>query len=275
MTHPAFEHLERAASGEPLHASARVALHFHPDLLTERGPVLACIASDRRYRSQFETRVSNGGLTAFEGGARWQWESRIFGGHYDRCPAEERPKYGALDLAEDAHGPAPRFGSCFFRVRPEVLQRCSFCFPDSYYEPTCFGTARRMGLQALLEASPPEDPLDRYVEAHVHGVLSIPEDMQALVLDPSYRETEVERWALGLGCAVEWHPGYEVRVDVLRDNATYRGPEIVEVAERVASGELLTPRRLGEARRDPRFDAQQLKRVWHCLARFGRDWPTP
>jgi hypothetical protein len=41
------------------------------------------MARDGVYRSQFETRVSNGGLTAYPGGDRWRWESRIFGAAYD------------------------------------------------------------------------------------------------------------------------------------------------------------------------------------------------
>lgn len=270
-SHPALVHIERLAAGEPLGPGARVALHFHPDLLTSSGQVLECIARERRYRSQFETGISNGGLTAFEGGDRFKWESRIFAQYYDQRPASERPKYGALELG-DAYGASPRFGSCFFRVGGEVLSRCSFCFPDSFYEPAHFGTAARNGLAALLAAAPPEDLLDRYVEAHVHGELRIPEDIEALVLDPSYRGTDVERWARELGCAVEWHPGYVVDLEVLRANAEYRGAEIVRVAEQVAPDGCLTPAIVGAARADARFEVQQLKRVWHCLARFGRDW---
>lgn len=234
--------------------------------------VLQCIARDGIYRSQFETRISNGGLTAHEGGDRYRWESRIFAGYYDQRPAGERPKYGALACG-DGYGASPRFGSCYFRLQPSSLARCSFCFPDSYYEPEHFGTARKMDLLRLLEANPPDDLLDRYVEAHLHGPMVIAEDVEALVLDPSYRGTEIERWAVGLPCPLEWHPGYATELETLRANASYRGAEIVEVATQVARGGRLTPRILGEARGDARFDSQQLKRVWHCLARFGRAWP--
>ncbi len=233
--------------------------------------MLENIARDGTYRSQFETRVSNGGLTAFVGGDRHRWESRIFAGYYDQRPAAERPKYGALAHGEP-YGASPRFGSCYFRLAASVLERCSFCFPDSYYEPEDFGTAQRMGLVELLEARPPEDYLDRYVEAHVHGAVSIGADVEALVLDPSYRGTQVERLANQLGCAVEWHPGYQVGLEVLRAHPEYRGAAIVQVAERVARAGSLTPQLLGEARADGGYDPQDLKRVWHCLARFGRAW---
>src|SRR5689334_3856006 len=34
-----------------------------------------------------ETGTSNGGLTAYPGGGRWRWESRMSGGAYDDAPA--------------------------------------------------------------------------------------------------------------------------------------------------------------------------------------------
>ena len=107
------------------------------------------MARDGRYRSQFETGTSNGGLTAFPGGDRWAWESRIFGGAYDRAPAAERPKYGSLNFRRRAAGGSPRFGSAHFRLKPEMLDRTTFCYPDSFLEPTDFGVASAMPLIAL------------------------------------------------------------------------------------------------------------------------------
>jgi hypothetical protein len=44
----------------------RVTLNFHPDrLLADGRTIAAAIGEDGRYRSQFETRVSNGARTAF------------------------------------------------------------------------------------------------------------------------------------------------------------------------------------------------------------------
>ena len=34
-----------------------------------------------RYKSQFETLLSNGSVSAYPGGERDLWEKRIFGGH--------------------------------------------------------------------------------------------------------------------------------------------------------------------------------------------------
>jgi hypothetical protein len=270
MPHPALEPLERLARGGPLDRCFRITLHFHPDVPFQGGSILTAMRRDGRYRSQFETRTSNGGLTAFPEGARWKWESRLFHGHYDQRPDSERPKYGALDFRGEPQGASPRFGSSHFRLREETLDRASFCFPDSYFEPQDFGTASRMDLIALAEATPIEDPLDGYIEAHVHGDLRIPEDMEALVLDPSYRSTHVEAEAWALGVKLEWHPGYAVDVETLRRHPDYRGEEIVRLAERLAEQGQLTPFILGRARTDTTVEPQQLKKVWHCLARFGR-----
>src|SRR4051794_35786793 len=89
----AIDHVAALASGEPADPDLRVTLNFHPDRVRDQLPLLEELASDGVYRSQFETGTSNGGLTAFPGGNRWRWESRIFGGAYDHASPEQRPKY--------------------------------------------------------------------------------------------------------------------------------------------------------------------------------------
>lgn len=111
----------------------RVTLNFHPDRLRADGRTVAeALATEGVYRSQFETRISNGGLTAYPGGDRDRWEERLFGGAYQRPgvgPAQ-RPKYGGLNLLDHPDGACPRFGSCHLRLRPEVLTRTTFCFGE-------------------------------------------------------------------------------------------------------------------------------------------------
>ncbi|RKH54910.1 DUF3626 domain-containing protein [Corallococcus aberystwythensis] len=275
--HPALEHVHQQARGGPMDRRFRVTLHFHPDAVFEGSGILPAMRRDGRYRSQFETRTSNGGLTAFPQGARWQWESRLFNGFYDQRGGSERPKYGSLNFRGDAYGGSPRFGSGYFRLTEAALDRSSFCFPDSVFEPTAFGTSERMALMDLAEATALEDPLDWYVEAHVHGDLCLPEDIEALVLDPSYRGTPVEDEARALAVPLEWHPGYAVTLGALHQHPGYRGDDIVRLAERLADDERLTPFILGRARSDASVEPQPLKKLWHCLARFGRtwDWPAP
>ena len=243
-----------------------VTLQFHPDWPYAGGLEVDSLARDGRYRSQFETGTSNGGLTAHPGGDRWRWESRLFGGRYDGAPAGERPVYGAWNRHEDPYGGAIRFGSAHLRLRPEVRERCTFCFPDSVFEPTDFGGPEILPqLSAMADASGFDD-LDECVEAHVHGGVVIERDVEAVVLDPCFRDTKVEAAAGELGCAVEWHPGFRVSSAAL--DPGYRGQEYVDLAQSL--GDVLTPDLLGDAARLGDYDPQSVKRVWHYLARFGR-----
>lgn len=125
-----------------INRSWRINLHFHPERLTTDGlTVLAALRRDGVYRSQFETGTSNGGLTAHEGGDRWRWEQRLFGGVYDDAPVGERPKYGALNHRQRNVGASLRFGSAHLRLVEDVLDRTTFCFPDSAFDPHHLGTA--------------------------------------------------------------------------------------------------------------------------------------
>lgn len=197
----------------------------------------------------------------------------MFGGAYDRAAGCVRPVYGALDWRGAGVGAAPRFGSCFFRLRSQVAARSTFCYPDSTFEPTDFGVGERMGLVELARGAASggggRDVLDEYVEAQVHGPVRWGADVAELVLDPSFRGTRVEEEARGLGCALSWHGGFRLSVGELRRHPDYRGREFVELGERVAVGGWLTPRVIGDAARSGRFEAQSLKRVWHYVARFG------
>ncbi|MGW0283851.1 DUF3626 domain-containing protein [Streptomyces sp. NPDC003236] len=265
----ALRHVAAASSGKPLPEDLRVTMHFHPDRPARERPILIQMANDGVYRSQFVTGTSNGGLTAHPGGDRWHWESRIFAGAYDDATSSERPVYGALNYRRDPVGGAPRFGSSFFRLTPEALTRATFCYPDSSAEPSSFGVAHRCSLVELAEAAD-TDPLDGHIEAQIHGPVRFDVDVEALVLDPSYRGTAVEHAAQRLPCPVEWHPGFRLSVAELRHHPRYRGQEYVDLGAEIADGGRLTPRIIGDAARTGRHALQDLKKVWHCLARFGK-----
>lgn len=243
-------------------------MNFHPDRVVGGRPILERMAADGVYCSQFVTRVSNGGLTAHPGGDRWRWESRIFGGAYDDAAAGERPVYGALNHLGESVGGAPRFGSSHFRLTAEALERATFCYPDSSTGPSAFGVADRFSLVELARADG-LDALDGHIEAQIHGQIRLDRDIEALVLDPSYRGTAVEESARGLPCPVEWHRGFRIGVDRLRCHADYRGQEYVDLGAEIAVGGTLDPSIIGNAARTGRHDEQALKKVWHCLARFG------
>lgn len=264
---------ERAKPGGRLPGSARLVLHFHPESDLRGRPVLARILEEGRYTSQFVTGTSNGGLTAMPGGDRWRWESRLFGGAYDTHDAASRPSYGALLLDGDPYGAAPRFGSAYLRLRPEAIGRATFSYPDSAFEPQLFGVADRMGLVDDFLADDVDELLNRYIEAQVHGGVSVPDDVEALVVDPSYDDEETLRLAEAAGLVVERHPGYRLELTVVEANPEYRGEDTVEVARAIAVDGVLTPVVLGRARASGGYDPQLVKYVWHHLARFGREWP--
>ncbi|MFI7013920.1 DUF3626 domain-containing protein [Streptomyces sp. NPDC050164] len=264
----ALRHVADGSSGPAVDPKVRITLNFHPDRPAGDVPVLVALSRDGAYHSQFVTGTSNGGLTARPGGDRWRWESRIFGGAYDEATAHERPVYGALNFRRQVVGAAPRFGSSHFRLRAGVLTRATFCYPDSAAEPADFGVAAGMSLIALAEADE-QDALDDYIEAHVHGGVALARDVEALVLDACYRGTPVEAAARRLPCPVEWHPGYRLTVAGLRRHADYRGREYVELGARIARDGLVDPRVIGDAARTGRYELQDLKMVWHTLARFG------
>lgn len=290
----AIAFVEGNARGGPIDPAWRVTVHFHPDRDHLGTPILDAIARDRVYRSQFETGTSNGGLTAHEGGARWTWEHRMFGGAYDDAPLDARPKYGGLDFRGTGYGASPRFGSAFFRLRAETIARTTFCHPDSVFEPVDFGTASRMALvelalrrtstvatavtsdatNELATATSDEtkelDALDDYIEAHVHGPLRIEEDVEALVLDPCFASTDVERRVRRLGCAIEWHAGFRLARDRIGEVEAYRGTEVAALLHTLVRDGAVTAREIGELARSGAHDPQHVKKAWHGVARFGR-----
>ncbi|SER06241.1 Protein of unknown function [Lentzea xinjiangensis] len=251
----AIEHVTRRSRGGPLPRDLRVTINFHPG-----GGVLESLARDGVYRSQFETGTGNGGLTAHPGGARWEWESRLFGGAYDDADPADRPKYGALNHRRLPRGGAPRFGSAHLRLTEAVLDRTTFCYPDSVFEPVDFGTARRFALIELADADD-RDPLDNYIEAHVHGPVTW-DDVEAVVLDPSFPEVRLPR-------PVERHPGFRLSTRDLLRHAGYRTPESVELGLAIARDGIIDPAALDRAAAPP----QVVKHLWHHLARFGFSCP--
>jgi hypothetical protein len=264
----ALAYVAERSAGDAIDPTLRVTVNFHPDRLHDGIPILRMLATDGVYHSQFVTGTGSGSLSAHPGGRRWQWESRIFGAAYDEAPPTDRPKSGALNYRKRATGASPRFGSAHLRLRPETISRCTFCYPDSSAGPTDFGVAAHMALVALAEADD-QDPLDDHIEAHVHGPLRLDRDIDALVLDPCYRNTEVEVLAGRLPCPVEWHSGFTLHVDELRQHPGYRGPEYVALGVALARDRQITPAVIGDAVRTGRYERQDLKKVWHYVARFG------
>jgi hypothetical protein len=301
----------------------RVAFHFHPDRLDpDMKTVAESLLASGIYKSQFETLLSSGSVSARPGGARDLWEKQLFGGsyHHARVDNSQRPKYGALDLLAHPDGPSPRFGSCYLLSKPEVSQRCTFTYRDSHQDPEEKGTFEEFEdiVAALLSDSfsdeivlgeqlrparllkslaasanktfeerlvkPHRRILDHYIEAQVHGTVSLSDDIESLVADPSFKGTEVGRSLNNIstkfGVALKWHAGFMLKVsDVPSD---FRGRSMPTLANRVAPNGNLDTKMIGDSaaslRKNPNAWAdrgtekdvlQELKLLWHVLLRYG------
>lgn len=156
----AINFIRSKSSGSRPHDYCEINVNFHPDRKTINGdPILVVLARDGLLKTQFETGTSNGGLAAFLGGDRWKWEHKAFNGIYDQSPPEERPKYGTLNFQNLAMGASPRFGSACFRLKPHVLERATFCYPDSYFNPKDFSTYECVSRLIKLSSSGSLDEL--------------------------------------------------------------------------------------------------------------------
>lgn len=127
----------------------------------------------------------------------------MFGGIYDALPARARPKCGSLNHRRRPEGGSIRFGSAHLRLAQHTLERTTFRHPDSVFEPTAVGTARRMALMPIADADH-RDQLD-YIEAQVHGPVLLDHDVEALVFDPAYHDTTIEYAASALPFPIERH----------------------------------------------------------------------
>lgn len=295
--------LEPDAFVEQVHDRARLTLSFHPDRLARSGrSVVDGLLQDGEYRSQFETGLSNGSLTAFAGGARDEWERTLFGGAYHEpsIPPDQRPKYGGLDLWHHADGACPRFGSCFFALRPEVLSRATLTWGDSHLGPLHVGTANTFDvmLAPLLETlvatgevlgrggldvrslvaawlaegdAEPTPPrmgraLDAYIEAQIHGPIVLARDVSSLAIDPSFDGTEVGASLSTLAARHRFplvrRPPLRVSLSTWQVPETFRGPAMRPIAERVVE-------RFGA---DGLLDAATIGRAAVSLARSPEAW---
>ena len=286
-------------------------------------PVAENLLRDGRYRNQFETFLSNGMLSPNRGGNRDRWENDLFDGAYSdpEITPEERPKYGALDLMQLPEGPCPRFGSCCFLLGSHILERCTFTYMDSHRYPLEKGTIEEFDdiLAALLTESferefalgrvdlrppdliahlreslplgvtdpsgkPPARNLDHYIEAQVHGEISLAKDVDILIADPSFRHSEtggcLERICQEYKIDLYWHCGFVLPVADIPDN--FRGPDMPALGKRIGIDDRVDAAAIGVATVDlrknpdhwsdfgtPDRTLQLMKLLWHVLVRYG------
>ncbi|NLR91463.1 DUF3626 domain-containing protein [Flammeovirga agarivorans] len=293
--------------------NAPVALHFHPDRISNQGNTITeGLLSSGVYKNQFETNISSGSVSAHLGGLRNEWEDDIFKGAYTHSEPKERAKYGALHLTHSESGPAPRFGSCYFVLHPEVNQRTTFTYGDTYASPKEVGTIQHIEpiisalfndlstresalgennittlefitlinqiyLNTINQKSlrPFSQNLDFYIEAQIHGEISLEKDVSELIVDYSFFNTKVGNTLMALSqkykIQLHWNSGLELGVDEFPNN--FRGPEVPKFAKQFGHNGKLNPFLLGKAALEignEYEELQMLKYLWHCLVKFGR-----
>ena len=89
------------------------------------------------------------------------------------------------------------------------------------------------------------------------------------MLDECYRGTQVSVDAMKLPVRVEWHSGFRVSIDTMRQFPNYRGQTIVGLADTLAVEGWITPKIIGMAASSGKYSHDNLKKVWHYVARFA------
>lgn len=297
--------------------AGRLTLNFHPDRISRDGRTVAAgLAEDGSYRSQWVTGISAGSRSALRGGERERFERELFAGAYDEVDPSsgEHPVYGSFDLLFDEHGGSPRFGSSYFVLTSNVRERATLCLGDSHMGPADVGTFdqpqsilaglaeqastgrllnRDLGADVLVAALDGDyrldgasRDLDGYIELQVHGGVSLADDVEGLVLDPSFRGTQVDcdlsTAAERFGFALTWHCGSEISIEDVPND--FRGPTMPPLARQVSDSDgLVHARAIGIAAAHVRHEdpgpfgdppesaLQQLKYLWHTVVAHGRD----
>jgi hypothetical protein len=302
----------------------RVAIHFHPDRYTSNNKItIENIYYDGIYKNQFETLISSGGLTAYKGGDRDNWERELFGGAYNKfwISESERPKYGALNVWLNQEGPAPRFGSCYLILKSDCSQMSTFLYGDSVSNPIPKGTYQHFDfiLSSLLQEifhyeralgrknitfndflyhleeiqkgsseyiidAKLNNNLNSYIEAEVHCDINLKNNVDALVVDNSYKSTEIEEWFNKIkekyAIPIIWKNGYSLRFEDVPCN--YRGSDMPELAKIISGSGIINAFIIGKAAKkvvanerylhefgETNVVLQKIKYLWHILVRFG------
>ena len=300
-----------------------VTINFHPDRFSNNGKlIIENLLADGEYHNQHKTGTSNGGL----GGSRDSWERRLFQGAYHNGDTEmtDRPKYGALNIHNYTDGAAARFGSCFFTVKPHVIKRCTFAFGDSSIDPDIMGTSKQFYgiVKALLQRAGDTGKLldkenftvkqavdyilsmqknrmkdmgrnlDICIETHIHGKLSLLEDIESFYVDGFYIPTAVgkmidavsERYDIKL----RYIPKRQFHISRIDDEDwIWKGVPLTRILadrinERFGGSGLLNAVLIGHASRDSvihpndwldigsEYDLfQNFKKIWHYCAFWG------
>jgi len=297
-----------------------ITINFHPDRISNNGKtILQNLIDSGQYRNQFQTGTSNGGTGIYKGGNRYTFEQNLF---FDTYPEGtlERPKYGALNIFRYIDGASSRFGSCFFTLKPEIIDRCTFAYGDSSTNPTTLCTSDTfIGIIAAIFEDVKRNNrllnqviayneaalaimlnpcntlkdigknLDYCIETHIHGDVSLANDIDSLYIDDSFQGTifwtQAEELCRKYDIALCRIPKRQINVADMTE--FFRGPQIPLLAQKIDqtfgnSSGIINAALIGEASRDSLMhyemwkefgtDAelfQYFKQLWHTVAYFG------
>ncbi len=127
--------------------------------------------------------------------------------------------------------------------------------------------------------------LNHYIEAQVHGDISLKQDVEVLVSDPSFKGTHIgrilEQICNKYSIDLYWHMGFALLVDEIPMD--FRGPSMPSLAKRIARDDFIDVSMIGAAaidlKRNPnawndrgcyKEVLQELKLLWHVLVRYGK-----
>jgi Protein of unknown function (DUF3626) len=130
----------------------------------------------------------------------------------------------------------------------------------------------------------PSRNLDHFVEAQVHGDVLLWRDVQELVVDPSFQDSDTGRDLEAMSAKyrfpLRWHQGFRMQVAAVPMD--FRGASMPSLAARVAKVGVVDAKAIGTGVRELSRDAvawmdrgthaevlQELKLLWHVLVRFG------
>ncbi|OJJ22800.1 hypothetical protein BKI52_00160 [marine bacterium AO1-C] len=294
---------------------ACIAIHFHPYRLNVQGQsVLELLTESKRYKSQFETNISNGALDPTTGGKREQWENLLFGNTYHQSISlANRPKYGALDLWRFSDGPAPRFGSCFFVSKPHLSQYATFTYLDSHLNPDVKGTINCFEdiLASLLSEAferdfavgqtnirphqlldqvskrlntsdhfvyqgAPSRNLNHYIEAQIHTDIQLDTDVDYLVADYAYKHTKYEKdlKLLCEKCEIELIWNKGFQLALVDVPDHFRGKEMPQVAKEIAINQSINAYVLAKAEQRYYQAKTDVALLQHQLQQLKYLWHT-
>lgn len=135
----------------------------------------------------------------------------------------------------------------------------------------------------------PKRNLNHCIEAQIHGEISLADDIDILVADPSFKGTSIgnilEQICSTYSIRLFWHMGFYLEAELVPSD--FRGPMMPSLAKRIANDGTIDARVIGEAVNDLKRNPerwndrgsdeevlQELKYLWHVLVRFGKPYAS-